>query len=119
MAAAEIASNILAIAGAFFAFVAALGVLRLPDLYTRMHASSKATTFGMGLLVLAVAIRHPSAETWLKAVLIILFLVLTTPVATHLLVRVAYRLNVPRAANSRYDELAEVLSNHDQNRGQT
>ncbi len=119
MTAAEIVSTVLALAGAFFAFVAALGVFRLPDLYTRMHASSKATTFGMGLLVLAVAVRHASLGTWLKAVLIILFLVLTAPVAAHLLVRVAYRLNVARAANTHCDELADALGQQERNNDQS
>lgn len=81
--------------GAFLAFVAALGLFRLPDLYTRMHAASKAGTAGSGLLLLAVAMQSGDAEVWLKCLLAIGFFFLTAPVSAHLLAKAAARHGQP------------------------
>lgn len=78
------------IVGALFSALAALGMLRLPDLYTRMHAASKAGVVGAGLILLAVALVSLDAAVILRAVLGIVFLLLTTPVSAHLLARAAY-----------------------------
>lgn len=77
--------------GAFFVGVAALGVLRMPDLYTRMHAATKAGTLGAGLLLLGAAfvLRDPWVAA--RAVLTVAFLALTVPVASHLVARAAHR----------------------------
>jgi multicomponent Na+:H+ antiporter subunit G len=91
------AAALLLVAGGLFSFLAALGVLRLPDLYTRMHAASKAGAVGAGLLLLAVAVvslAELDAAVSLRAILGILFLLLTTPVSAHLLARAAYRAGV-------------------------
>lgn len=81
----------LVLLGAALAFVAALGLFRLPDLYTRMHAASKAGTGGSGLLLLAVAIHSGEADTWIKCLLAIVFFFLTAPVSAHLLAKAAVR----------------------------
>lgn len=82
---------LLMVTGAVFSLLAAIGVLRLPDLYTRMHAASKAGVVGAGLGLLALALASGEGSVILRAVLGILFLLLTTPVAAHLLARAAYR----------------------------
>lgn len=81
--------------GACLTFVAALGLFRLPDLYTRMHAASKAGTAGSGLLLLAVAIQSGEADVWIKAILAIAFFFLTAPVSAHLLAKAAVRAGQP------------------------
>lgn len=81
----------LLLAGAFLAFIAALGLFRLPELYTRMHAASKAGTAGSGLLLLAVALQSGEAGTWIKCLLAIAFFFLTAPVSAHLLAKAAVR----------------------------
>lgn len=81
----------LMVAGAVFSLLAAVGVLRLPDLYTRMHAASKAGVVGAGLVLLALAIESGEGSVGIRAVLGILFLLLTTPVSAHLLAKAAYR----------------------------
>jgi multicomponent Na+:H+ antiporter subunit G len=94
MTGADIAYVIGAIAvvlGSLFCLLAALGIVRLPDLFTRMHATSKAGAVGSGLLLVGVAIVSFDAAIALRAVLGILFLLLTTPVSAHLLARAAYR----------------------------
>ncbi|MDB5623034.1 MAG: monovalent cation/H(+) antiporter subunit [Devosia sp.] len=77
--------------GSLFSLLATIGVLRFPDLLTRMHAASKAGAVGGGLLLLAVALVSLDAAVALRALLGILFLLLTTPVAAHLLARVSYQ----------------------------
>jgi multicomponent Na+:H+ antiporter subunit G len=78
------------IIGATFSLIAAVGILRLPDLYTRMHAASKAGTVGSGLLLLAIALVAFDVAVILRALAGVLFLLLTAPVAAHLLARAAY-----------------------------
>ncbi len=77
--------------GAGFSLIAAIGVLRLPDLYTRLHAASKAGATGAGLIFLAVAVVSLDGAVVLRALLGIAFLLLSTPISAHLLARAAYR----------------------------
>ncbi|PWK59112.1 monovalent cation/H(+) antiporter subunit G [Roseicyclus mahoneyensis] len=85
----------LVVLGGFFCFVAGLGVLRLPDVLIRMHASTKAGTLGAGLILVAVAIYFGDAATITRAIAAILFLLLTAPVAAHMIGRAAFRDGTP------------------------
>jgi multicomponent Na+:H+ antiporter subunit G len=67
--------------GAFFMLVASVGLIRLPDVYSRMHAATKATTFGMLGILSAVVLSFGEAAVATHAILAILFLFLTAPVA--------------------------------------
>ena len=69
--------------GAFFILVSAIGLIRFSDLYTRMHATTKATSFGLLLLIIGTAIFFNSGMVWLKAVLVVVFIYLTAPLASH------------------------------------
>lgn len=73
--------------GGFFALVASLGVFRFADFYSRIHAATKASTFGLGFTVLAAALVLETPSAWLKAVASILFLFVSLPIAAHLLCR--------------------------------
>lgn len=75
--------------GGLFGLLAAVGVLRLPDLYTRMHSASKAGLLAGGLLLLGIALAAGESAIILRALLGALFLALTTPVSAHLLARAA------------------------------
>lgn len=88
---AQYLAALLIIAGALFGLIAAIGVLRLPDLYTRLHAASKAGAIGAGLIFLALAVTSFDGAVVLRAILGIVFLLLSTPVSAHLLARAAYR----------------------------
>jgi len=101
----QIVAAVLLVTGCGFAVVAALGVLRLPDLYTRMHAASKAGVVGAGLILLAAALVVIDYAVVLRCVLGILFLVLTTPVSAHLLARSALRAGVKSVSTTNIDEL--------------
>ena len=92
------------LAGGFFLFVAGLGILRLPDVLTRMHASTKAGTLGVGLVFGAAALYFRSAAETAIAVLTIVFLLVTAPVAAHAIARAAYRMNVKLSDRTHIDE---------------
>lgn len=95
---------LLILLGAGFGLIAAIGVLRLPDLYTRLHAASKAGAIGTGLIFLAVAVVSLDGAVVLRAILGIAFLLLSTPVSAHLLARAAYRSGeAPAAATTVHD----------------
>jgi len=87
---AQYAAGLLLLAGAVFVLLAAVGVLRLPDLYTRMHAASKAGTVGAGLVLTAIVVVSFDGPVILRAFIGIVFLLLTTPVSAHLLAKAAY-----------------------------
>jgi multicomponent Na+:H+ antiporter subunit G len=96
----------LMIAGALFALVAAVGVVRLPDLLVRMHAATKAGTLGAGLILLAAAIQGTETGLTLRALAAICFLLLTAPVSAHLIGRAAYRVGIRLWDRTEVDELA-------------
>ena len=95
----------LMIVGALFSLIAAIGLNRLPDLYTRMHAASKAGTVGSGLLLLAVGLHAADVATFGRAVAGIVFFVLTTPVSAHLLARAAHKVGYPLWSKSVRDDM--------------
>lgn len=103
----EIVAALLVVAGGLFALAAALGVLRLPDVLIRMHASTKAGTLGCGLMLVAAAVHFGEIGIVARAVAAIVFLMLTAPVAAHMIGRAAYRTGVPLWHGTVIDELAE------------
>ena len=92
------------LAGGFFLFVAGLGILRLPDVLIRMHASTKAGTLGVGLVFAAAALYFRNTAEVAIAVLTVVFLLVTAPVAAHAIARAAYRTNVPLWDRTHLDE---------------
>ncbi|KKB76743.1 cation:proton antiporter [Devosia soli] len=82
--------GLLLVFGALFSLLAAIGVLRFPDLFTRLHAASKAGAVGGGMVLLAVALISLDAAVFLRALIGIVFLLLTTPVSAHLLARASH-----------------------------
>jgi multicomponent Na+:H+ antiporter subunit G len=86
----DIVAGVLILIGAGFALVAAIGILRLPDVYTRMHAASKAGTLGSGLMLLALAVLAGDFAVASRAIAGFVFFLLTAPVAAHLLAKAAY-----------------------------
>lgn len=103
----DLIAALLTLAGAVFALGAGVGVVRLPDVYTRMHASTKAGTLGAGLMLAAAALVLPEGGAGLRALATFLFLLMTVSVGAHLLGRAAYRTGVPLWSGSILDEWAE------------
>lgn len=90
--------------GALMSLVASLGCLRLPDLYTRMHAATKSGTVGIMGIVIAMMIQLDDASVIFRGILVILFFLLTAPVAAHMIGRSAYRSGVALWDKSSVDE---------------
>jgi multicomponent Na+:H+ antiporter subunit G len=97
----------LIISGALFSLVASVGLVRFPDVYTRMHAASKAGTVGSGLLLLAVGIHSGDLATFGRACAGIVFFVLTAPVAAHLLARAAHKAGYRLSDVSVLDDMSK------------
>ncbi len=92
------------ILGAAFALLAAAGVLRMPDVFTRMQASTKAATLGLGCLLAGAALQLGDFASFIRLASIGAFVLLTTPVAAHVIARAAYRADVPLWEGTVLDE---------------
>ena len=90
--------------GALMSLVASLGCLRLPDLYTRMHAATKSGTVGIMGIVIAMMIQLDDVSVIFRGILVILFFLLTAPVAAHMIGRSAYRSGIALWDKSSIDE---------------
>lgn len=101
----DLLAGLLMLVGAGFSLTAAIGVLRLPDLYTRLHAASKAGAVGAGLILISVALVSFDAAVALRAVLGVLFLLLGTPVSAHLLARAALKAGERPDSATNIDDL--------------
>jgi multicomponent Na+:H+ antiporter subunit G len=105
-----IIGGIVAIVGAGFLLLAGIGMIRMPDVYNRMQAGTKATTLGTILFILGIGIAEPG---WLpKALLIIGFVVMTNPISSHVLARAAHIVKIALARQSVRDDLAESTEVH-------
>ncbi|MBX3242095.1 MAG: monovalent cation/H(+) antiporter subunit G [Chitinophagaceae bacterium] len=101
----DITIMVLSTIGALSILFAAIGILRMPDFYLRLSVTVKAATLGSGLLLLSAAVFFPEAYVTTKVFAIIFFLVLTAPVAAHMIGRVAYLINARRWDGTVLDEL--------------
>lgn len=101
----EAITAFLLIAGAGFMLLAAIGLLRMPDLFSRMQAATKTSTLGAGSMFLAVAVFYGSLGIVSRALLVIAFLFLTLPVSAHMIARAAYFVGVPLWKGTVVDEL--------------
>ncbi len=81
--------------GLFFFFTGTFGLLRFPDVYTRMHASGKSDTLGAQLMLIGIAIANGWNIASLKLILIFAFLMLANPTATHPMIRAATNSGEP------------------------
>lgn len=91
----DLAVAFLLLTGSVFVLLAAVGIVRMPDFFSRLQATTKATTLGVGLVLGAVPLADPRLATTARVVAIILFVALTTPVGAHMLGRAARRSGVP------------------------
>jgi multicomponent Na+:H+ antiporter subunit G len=81
----EIASWVLVLSGSFFVVVGAFGLVRMPDVFTRMHAASVTDTLGVGLLILGMGLQAGFSLVSLKLLFLMALFVFTGPVVTHAL----------------------------------
>ena len=99
---------LLATVGALFLLLAGIGILRLPDLFCRASATTKAATLGVGCLLLASALHFGDLRVTTRVTATIAFLLLTAPVAAHMIARAAYRRGTPLWSGTVRDELRDV-----------
>jgi multicomponent Na+:H+ antiporter subunit G len=112
----EIGGTFLVVVGTGFLLLAAVGVVRLPDVFARQHAGGKAATLGVMTVLLGVAALVHDTPATVKLLLAIAFQLVAAPTATHALARVAYRDGVPMWDRTAIDELAEAYTSGDPSR---
>lgn len=89
----ELIGAVLTLIGALFLLLASLGLIRMPDVYNRMQAGTKATTLGSILIFAGFAVLAPA--NWPRLVILIVFIFLTNPLSSHALARSAHYQGVP------------------------
>jgi len=101
----ELLLSALILFGAALVLIGSIGLVKLPDFFTRLHAPTKATTLGMGSLLIASLIftSYVTGDLHVQQLLITLFLFITAPIAAHMLAKTALHLRIPvleRTANA-------------------
>lgn len=91
--------------GAIFILIASIGIVRMPDFYLRLSVTVKAATLGNGFMLTCCAIVFPQVSVTTKALAIVFFLILTAPVAAHLIARAAYLIGTPKWKGTVLDEM--------------
>ncbi len=101
----DILAALLVLAGTTLMLLAAIGIMRMPDLFTRMQASAKAASLGSGTVLLAAAIHFAELSVVVRAVLAIAFIFLTAPISAHMIARAAYFTGVSLWQRTVIDDL--------------
>ena len=102
----ELIGSVLILLGAIFLFSAGLGMLRMPDVFTRLQAGTKASTLGNLLVLSGIAFYHPSWS--LKLLIVTYFVLMTNPISSHALARAAHVIGVPMARATVNDGLSDA-----------
>jgi multicomponent Na+:H+ antiporter subunit G len=97
----------LMVSGAALMLLAAIGVVRMPDLYSRMQSATKASTLGVGYTMLAVAVDFSDLGITTRVLMIVAFVFLTAPVSAQMIGRAAYYVGVPLWKGTAFDELRD------------
>lgn len=97
----EIVGNILILIGSFFLFLGSLGIFRMPDVYNRLQAGTKATTLGAMSLILGVGLLDTGFLV--KSIALIIFIVLTNPISSSTIARASHKAGVPLTKESVVD----------------
>jgi multicomponent Na+:H+ antiporter subunit G len=98
---------ILIIAGSLFMLVAALGIVKLQDVYMRMHAITKASSLSIVLFLLAVIVHIPTLSVILGSVAVMVFIISTAPIASHMIARVSQIIGIPMAKGAVMNAIEE------------
>lgn len=116
---AEWVVSALIVLGALLCAISSLGLIRMPDVYTRSHAAGKTSTLGVLLILVGVFLYFWWFERAIsgKTLLVLVFLFATAPVASHLIGRAAYRSRVPLTSRTVQDDLAKAMERTREERG--
>ena len=107
MSPADVLSSVLMLSGVSLALLAGLGLVRFPDVFSRMHAATKPATLGLLLVILGAALRQDEGGNATKLLLVAAFQFLTAPVAAHMIGRAAYRSGIGALDDLVVDELKD------------
>ena len=99
----EIIGAIITLMGSFVLLIASVGLVRMPDVYNRLQVGTKATTLGTILSLIGLAIVTPGWSA--KLILLIIFIMMTNPVSSHVLARAAYFIKIPFTGRTVVDKL--------------
>ncbi|MCX8055719.1 MAG: monovalent cation/H(+) antiporter subunit G [Ignavibacteria bacterium] len=86
----EIIAGILIVSGSIFIFLTAVGLVKMPDLYTRVSVTTKASTLGVGLVIVGTAVFFHDLAVYARSILIVIFVFMTSPVSSHMIGRAGY-----------------------------
>ncbi len=116
---AEVIAGVFILLGTIISLISAIGLVRLPDVYTRSHAASKSSTVGVLFILIGTLLYFLISEGYfsIRLILGIIFVFLTAPVGAHVISRAAYRANVPLTKSSVEDELKDYFQEHEKERG--
>ena len=103
----DLLGSALVVLGTLLIVLAAFGLLRMPDIYLRLSATSKSSSLGIACVLAGVALLMQDTGVTLRALIIVTFVVLTVPVASHIFWRAAYRAGTKLWAGSVVDEMGE------------
>ncbi len=99
----EIIGAVVTLIGSIFLFLGALGLIRMPDIYNRIQAGTKATTLGTMLSLLGIGIMH--LDWYGKIIVLIIFVLVSNPISSHVLAGAAYHIGIPLSKRSVVDKL--------------
>lgn len=91
----KILSEILMLIGAIFMLIASLGIVRLPDIFMRMHSNTKSATLGVFFVMMGLALHFADFSIFIRALSVVLFFMITAPVAAQIIARAAYFSGIP------------------------
>lgn len=98
---------LLAAIGVIFMLISAIGLLRLPDVFSRMHAAGKASTVGVSCLLLAAGVHFWNQDLFFRMVLLIALIFATAPISTSAMARAAYRTGSRKGLRLQIDEMGD------------
>jgi multicomponent Na+:H+ antiporter subunit G len=102
----DLAGSVLILLGTIFLLSSGLGLLRMPDVFTRLQAGTKAATLGNMLVLTGIAFLHPGWS--LKLLMIVYFVLITNPISSHALARAAHTLRSPRPSATAVEQVDDI-----------
>jgi len=95
----------LLISGSLFMLVAAIGTVKLSDVYMRMHAITKAASLGAILMLASVSLIYMQWIVWIEALMVVVFVIITAPIASHMIAKAAHKTGMPKGPGYVMDEM--------------
>ena len=103
----DIIAIIFVMLGALLMLIASIGIIRMPDIYIRMHATTKSTSLGILFIFVGASLVFAEPGVWIKAILSVIFIFMTVPIATHIIGKVAHIMKIPKWHKTIQDDLEE------------